>query len=497
MFSGAFVLAGALTLPVTAVADDGDDYEAGELIVHLNAGYTIDEVNARWGTILLDEYEAGGLYLLYAEGVEEIESLAEQLSGDVAVDWAEANYVEETPEGVRMMVINAVGGTFAEYEDQAIAERIGLDLAHGVTRGEGVIVAVLDSGVDPTHEALAGRIAPGGFDFVADDPDPWEEANALDDDGDGLTDEGFGHGTMVAGIVGLVAPEARIVPIRVLDDEGRADAFRIVEAIAHALESGADVLNMSFGVPQEISAIGHLVDLCRTQGVVVVAGAGNQSREDPPYFPAVHESSFMITALDSLDCKADFADWNPRVLVSAPGTGVRSAYPGGEWGLGSGCSFATPFITGEVGLILSLWPELTPREVEERVEDAVQEIDDLEGNEPYDGELGSGRLYLPYAVQSQTTGAPDDARSTAAYGVFATPNPSEGSVRFVGRLDRASPVSLSVFDVAGRLLRSYPATGPVPAWDGRDARGRSVAAGVYHVVLQDGAGEHRVRVIVR
>lgn len=466
-------------------AHPNDEFEEGEIIVSLAADHGIDEVLTNWGVTLLEEYPEGNLYLVYAQGVEELVEFAEMMEEDPAVSWAEANYFQETPEGIRQMVILAIGGTMVDYEDQEISHRIGIDDAHSVTSGEGILVAVLDSGVDPDHEALQGRLADGGYDFVDGDPEPWEEANGLDDDDDGITDEGFGHGSMVAGIIALVAPEAEILPIRVLDDEGRSDAFLVSEAISYALIQGADVLNMSFGVPIEIESIGHEIDLARSLGAVVVSGAGNESREDPPYFPAIEDNSFMITALDSMDRKADFADWNNGVLVSCPGTGVRSAYPDGQWGLGSGCSFAVPFVSGEAALILSLWPHLTPEEVEEQVELAIEPIYEIPENEEYDGELGSGRIFLPLAVGAPISSAPNDLTS-AGGSLSVFPNPSSGTLCMEIPFTSREETRVSIFDASGRMIYSRMEPSKVVSWDGRDLMGRSVASGIYYVRASDG-----------
>lgn len=472
-------------------------YSEGEIVLSLNPGYTIEEVNATWGTTTLDAFPEGGLYLVYAEGVEDLELFAEQMAlEDPAVDEAEANYYEDTPEGIRQMVIVAVGGDYVDYEDQEIGQRIGLDEAHALATGVGVTVGVLDTGVDPDHVAFAGRLAPDGYDFVDDDSTPWEEADGLDDDGDGQTDEGFGHGSMVAGIVALVAPGATILPVRVLDDEGRADAYTIAKAVRYAVNHGADVLNMSFGVPRTISTIGHQVSFADSVGVPVVAGAGNDSTDNPVYYPGAHSKAMLITALDSMDVKAGFADWNSKVHVSAPGTGVRSAYPGDQWGLGAGCSFATPFVTGEVALILSLAPYASNDVVEDLVEGAVDPIDHLPGNGPFDGKLGSGRIYLPLALEGVTSGAGDPGVVATRPAARVFPNPSPGAFHF--RLPAGSEIGrASIYDAAGRLMRTLVSSGRDVEWDGMDAGGRRAGAGVYYVLIRETASEHRfgVRVV--
>jgi subtilisin family serine protease len=419
-------------------------------------------------------------YLVYIEGIEDLEDYAAQMTEDPAVSIAEANYYLPSPEAVRQMVIAAVGGTWEEYADQELTGRIGLDEAHQASLGAGVVVAILDTGLDPEHQAFDGRLSSHGYDFVDYDDEPWEEANGQDDDEDGLTDAGYGHGTMVAGIVALVAPEATILPIRVLNDEGQGNLFAIAQGMIYARIRGADVINMSFGVPLNTATMEHFLRIADHLGLLIAAGAGNENREEPPYYPAYDERVFMITALDSLDVKADFADFNSEVLVSAPGVAVRSAYPGDDWGIGSGCSFATPFVSGEIALILSLFPAWDREETATRLQTAVDPIYEIPGNEPYLDKLGTGRIYLPLAVGGLTSlsegGAP------FIRGIDAWPNPSRGMIH-LRITDMACPmagVRIHIIDPAGRLVRELvqPKRTTV-TWDGRDDNGNPVPTGAY------------------
>ncbi|MCA9728759.1 MAG: S8 family serine peptidase, partial [Candidatus Eisenbacteria bacterium] len=339
----------AFAASIPAIADD--EWVTGELIVTLQPGVSVETINDRYGTTTLDSYEPAQLYLLFYDGSEEV--LEHELDSDPDIRSADLNLVQETPEGVRQLILIAVGGEYVDYVDQSVTERIGLDLAHAVSRGAGITVAVVDGGVDPNHEALVGHLASDGWDFVDEDGDPTETANGIDDDGDSLIDEGFGHGTMVAGIVALVAPEATILPIRILDDEGRTTAFRVCKAIRYADDHGAKVINLSLGVPQRVDAIGFQLEEVGQSRALAVAGAGNENRSSPAYYPAADERAIMVAALDSMDVKAGFSDWGSKVELCAPGTGIRSAFPDGGWALGSGCSFATPFVSGAAALYLS------------------------------------------------------------------------------------------------------------------------------------------------
>jgi thermitase len=116
-----------------------------------------------------------------------------------------------------------------------------LDQAHAISRGAGVTVAVLDTGIDFDHPALAGRVL-AGYDFLDRDADA-SEAEAPS------SGKAFGHGTHVAGLIALVAPEARILPVRVLDPQGVGNVWRIAEGVVYAQQQGASVINLSLSTP--------------------------------------------------------------------------------------------------------------------------------------------------------------------------------------------------------------------------------------------------------
>lgn len=483
MFAAA-VLGAALTAgPALAT-----EYAAGEIIVMVARGHTIDEVHAVWGTSTIDSYPAARLYRVFEPDVVDLELQAEMMELDAAVEEAEANYLEDTPEGVRNMVLVAVGGTLSEFEDQGITDRIGLDEAHLSNQGAGVTVGIIDTGIDFGHELFVDRIAPGGYDFIDEDADPSEAFDGVDNDGDLDVDEGYGHGTMVAGIISLVAPQAKLLPIRALDDDGTSDAWTLARAVYYAIENGADVINLSLGVPQTVSLVGHQLERGAERGVIFVAAAGNENRDHPPYYPASDSKALMITALDSMDVKADFADFGGKVHVTAPGTGVRSAYPGNAWANGSGCSFAAPFVAGEAALIRSAFPGWWPELVEDRIESAVQPIEQIPGNQAYGGELGSGRIYLPLALAGAAVGVADQSPSISSRPV-AFPNPTIGSTtfRFLGAVADDVALATSLYDASGRRVWTATTVGStVVRWDGRFSSGLPAPPGVYFARIQAG-----------
>lgn len=483
-------------------ADADPPHTPEEVVLVLHQGRTIDEVNQRWGTSTLDAYPEADLYLVSVPPGTPEPDFADQIRQDPAVMEAEPNYYQENPEGIREMVLSATGGGFRDYIDQNAAMRIGVAEAHAWTGGEGVVVAVLDTGIDRSHPVLSDNIHPAAYDFVDGDNDPQETANNVDDDDDGLTDEGYGHGTMVAGIIRLVAPEATILPLRVLDDEGNGEAFTVAKAIRYAELHGAEVLNLSLGSPHEITSVGLQFELM-APGLTIVSGAGNENRHEPVYYPGAVEEVIMVAALDSTDVKAGFSDYYDEVFVAAPGDGIRSAYPGGGWALGGGCSFAVPFITGEAVLVRSIDPEIGSEEIEDIIRTAVDEIYTIPGNERFEGELGSGRLYLPAAVNAalaRVTMVADDVPrpSELAGRLRAFPNPFSGPELIVEvPLATASglPLRAEVLDISGRQVRVLEPGNRTFRWDGRDSRGAIAASGLYLVRVESGGRQLTERIL--
>jgi subtilisin family serine protease len=257
-----------------------------------------------------------------------------------------------------------------------------------------VVVAVLDSGVDRRHELLRGRLA-RGLDLVEDDRGPWEEANGVDDDGDGRIDEGFGHGTFVAGLVLGVAPGARVLPIRVLDDEGNGDGFDLSDGIYHAVRHRADVISLSLGLSGASPVVSAAVDYAERRGVVVVCAAVTDPVTGSLHPPGAIPSVLSVTALDLLDRRPPWAAAHRRIDLAAPGVGIVGPWPGGKgrtYAKGYGTSFATALAAGAAALVIDAWPDLDPAGVRGRLADAARDVAEL--NPGDDGRLGAGRLDL-------------------------------------------------------------------------------------------------------
>ncbi|HEX5012132.1 MAG TPA: S8 family serine peptidase [Planctomycetota bacterium] len=235
-----------------------------------------------------------------------------------------------------------------------------------------VLVAVIDTGIDPGHPALVGHVAQSGWDFVSGRPGAIDVANGLDDDHDGWIDESYGHGTFLASVVMLINPDASILPLRVLDADGNGNSFNVADAIYYAADHGAQVINLSLSMSDPSSAVACAMEYARYKGAAIYVAAGNTSKEkvlfpanyDPSIFkwgPCLPEdwvpSAATVTAVASTDAegiKADFSAWGPEVDIVTPGIGIYGAMPGGGYAWWSGTSMSAAVASGVGSLVDSV-----------------------------------------------------------------------------------------------------------------------------------------------
>ncbi len=232
-----------------------------------------------------------------------------------------------------------------DYPVQDALAGLHLQRVHALAQGSGVTVAVLDTGIDPSHPHLAGRVVDDPCPYL---PSPVEEANGMDDDGDGEVDEAFGHGTHVAGIVVTVAPQARILPLKVMNDDGVGTSYDLALGLSHALEAGVQVVNLSLSLSDTSAVIAGLLEDLQDAGVEVVAAAGNTG--GPVLFPASDPTVVSVAAVTADEVLADFSA-RGEVDLGAPGVHVVSSYPGGGTAMASGTSMATAVMSGSVALL--------------------------------------------------------------------------------------------------------------------------------------------------
>jgi hypothetical protein len=286
---------------------------------------------------------------------------------------------------------------------QPALSQTGALAAQSRATGAGQVVAVLDGGFDLSHTFLAGRLAGAGYDAVDDDMVATDLGNRVNEDaayelnGDLVMDRIIGHGTFVSSLVLAVAPDAKILPVRVLDDEGWGTTLSVASGITYAVENGATVINMSLVVPDasqlEKDAIRAAVDA----GVVIVSAAGTV---DDGWQNDVFLASraLIVGATDADDVVTDFSLAGLTVRVFAPGTELRGALWNDGYGRWSGVSFAVPFLAGGAAMIRELHPrDWSPGQVRDRLASYV----DLAFGAADDPLRWRGRVDLSQAVPSR------------------------------------------------------------------------------------------------
>ena len=281
--------------------------------------------------------------------------------------------------------------------------------------GSGVAVAVIDTGVDPTNPVLQNVLV-SGYDFtrnvnggseksdVSTSPDLSQAQTAqvnqrtvavLDQRTvavlDGSTYSAFGHGTMTAGIVHLVAPQAKIMPLKSFNADGTGYDSDILRAIYYAVKNGAKVLNMSFDYPTYSPELANAVKYANSKGVISVASAGNDGQQVAVY-PGALPSVIDIASTSNSDIQSVFTNYGaPPVWMAAPGEGVMTTYPWGTYAAGWGTSFSAPFVSGTAALMLGTNGHCTSSNVASGLAHAVNISDP---------QLGYGRLDTYQAKQS-------------------------------------------------------------------------------------------------
>lgn len=254
--------------------------------------------------------------------------------------------------------------------------------------GDGILVAVLDTGVDDGNPSLAGQTF-GGYDIVND------MAFVTDKNGHGTACASLIAGKGGEGGVLGAAPKAKILPVKVMDDSGKSDGFAIAKGIVYAVEKGAKIINLSLGTTSETTLLDSAIDYALGKGVLVVAASGNEGKEGENY-PSTVDGVLCVGAVDGEKWKAAFSNYGPKVDLVAPGVLVAAAAPMGGVVLMSGTSSAAPLVSGAAANVWSENPNWSAEKVAEKL---MAEADDL-GSPGADDWYGSGLVNLYRALRT-------------------------------------------------------------------------------------------------
>lgn len=401
-----------------------------------------------------------GIYLLEIDANVDIAAAVEALRAEPSVIYAEPNYLGEAdfvPDDPFYQSRDSWGQS---YDDMWALKKIQPEQAWDYTQGQGVVVAVVDSGLDYNHPEISANVwmNPGevagngvdddnngyvddsrGYDFTTCDSynstrTACDPANVKLPDADPLDDQG--HGTHVAGTVAAVgnnmagmvgvAFRARIMPVKALNRNGQGAAAVFAQALVYAADNGADIINASWHEAIPSKLVADAVAYAAGHGVVIVAAAGNDNRDARFQSPARLPEVITVASTDRHDQKSDFSNWGPKIDVAAPGGDSRDPLDILEryrnvlslraQGTGSesaqfivdddyirfrGTSMAAPHVSGAAALVLAREPLLSSRAVRYVLEGSADDV----GPPGFDYFSGFGRINATRAVQQASQAA--------------------------------------------------------------------------------------------
>lgn len=287
------------------------------------------------------------------------------------------------------------------YAQQYAPQTVQAPQAWRTTKGAGMVIAVLDTGLDTAHPEFAGRVVEG--------------FNALTRKSDVKDDHG--HGTHCAGVAAAavnngqgmagIAPDAKIMPIKVLAADGAGSDAYVAQGISWALKHGADVISLSLGGPGENKTLAAAVSSALKKGVPVIAAMGNDGSGEKA-FPAAYPGVIAVGATNAKDQAAEFSQYGDWISVAAPGVQILSTFPTykvtlNDYGFAQnyavldGTSMATPAVAGLAALMRSRHGrKMTPAQLKAKLEGAA---DKVTGQTAYDPHFGNGRVNAARALQ--------------------------------------------------------------------------------------------------
>ena len=418
---------------------------------------TVDTVAARHSLTVVEPLDsAGSVYLVTGPSTVSVTQEESDVTADTDVTDFELDQSTALPElsqstGVILDSLppnttptyagTAVLGSYISQPAAQIVNLWSAQSSYHVT-GAGT-VAVIDTGIDPTSSVLAPSLVPG-YDFIhntAGNASDWSELgpNALNalqssnpspssktdlallnqstgvildqstgvilDQSTGVILDGqipaeFGHGTMVAGVIHLVAPTARLMPLKAFRADGTAQLSDILRAIYYAADHGAQIINMSFSLQQPSEELQDAIQYAHNAGSICVAAAGNSGVSQLPN-PASLDKVMGIASTSLQDAVSKFSNYGDGTFIGAPGESIVTTYPGNNYAEVSGTSFSTPFVAGATALLYQLLGETGWDDMKSNLSHAA----------PVSSLIGNGRLDIYQALQAAASADDSDDSS--------------------------------------------------------------------------------------
>ncbi|WP_409302934.1 S8 family serine peptidase [Peribacillus sp. SCS-155] len=343
-----------------------------ELVIRFKSGIAKEEklkIMSKVQGKELDKQSRGNFSLVSVPKGTDLKQAAAALMDSKSVDFVEPNY--------QLQAQYTPADPF--YSKQWYLNKIGMPKAWDTSRGTSdVVVAVVDGGIQTSHPELSGKV--------------YRPYNSITG---GKTVPPDDHGTHVAGIIAAssdnkgttgIAPNVKIMPVNVFDGE-YADAYFIADGIIYAVDSGADIVNVSLTTDEYPAIVDYAVKYAADHGVLIVAAAGNEGVKKLQY-PAALNSVLGVSAVDSLDKITAFSNFGTYIDFAAPGLNIYSTVSKSSYHYMSGTSMASPVVSAISALILSKNPFLTPNEVTNILKASAVDL----GTAGRDSQYGYGRV---------------------------------------------------------------------------------------------------------
>ena len=320
------------------------------------------------------------IVVLQFKSIEDTKSVCEQIKKDNIAVYVEPDCYISMPTNKEKMV-NSESTAFNSWGVKYIEADKYANYLKNQNINSAINVGVVDSGIDYNHTYFKNRISNSGYDFVNYDNDPYDD---------------YGHGTHVSGTIVDCTPKLNIdiLPVKVLDSEGRGTGLNTANGIEYAANNGADVINFSIAMDFHWDYIHEVIENALDNNVVCVLSAGNNNNNTYYECPSDMSKPIVVSAINALGEKCYFSNYGKTIDVAAPGEDIYSAYPGGEYINMSGTSMAAPHVSAVCAMYRLKYPNLNVYEIEDLIHKNTKDL----GIKGWDKNFGYGVPHLSLAI---------------------------------------------------------------------------------------------------
>ncbi len=489
----------------------------GQIIVQFKPEYTDAQINERlkqYDASIINTIEGINTKVLKVPAGQE-DAIMERLRNDPYVQSAEqdtTNHIMYTPNDTNYNLqygLKNIGQAIQNITGTANAD-VKAEAAWDVTRGNGIKVAILDTGIQTNHPDLSGKVIASKF-FTTT-----------------TVEDSFGHGTHVAGIIAATTnnsagvagtcPDCQLIIGKVMDDTGSGSTSNIASGITWAADQGAQVINLSLGSVQASSKTTYqtAINYATQKGAIVVAAAGNCggtnfssngcTAQNQISYPGANDGVITVGSTDNKDVKSTFSNYGTHVEVTAPGTNIVSTVPGSKYAYKSGTSMATPMVVGVVALIKAANPNASASDVTNKL---YSTADKITGTGQY---WTQGRVNAAKAVGASTvtptTTAPTTVTPTYVCGGSGTgnvcpPTPSSAPTIFISPTISVGPGTIAPSNTQptinpGTTVQPTISSGPIGGGGGGGSTPcRSLNQMTYNRSYKSGGQQERIKAHVK